>query len=141
MAFHETRMGHEFFLKTVPEMVKQQEKIAKTLEDLTKSVNRIGEALDNKKNADEKGTFEWSDFEIEEKELEKAKDMISEEDRSFFVYIINEIENDPDGKPVLLIDDYARASKEERKIIDAVFVNLTGWSLATLIRKYTEKNT
>ena len=134
-------MGHEFFLKTVPEMVKQQEKIAKTLEDLTKSVNRIGEALDNKKNADEKGTFEWSDFEIEEKELEKAKDMISEEDRSFFVYIINEIENDPDGKPVLLIDDYARASKEERKIIDAVFVNLTGWSLATLIRKYTEKNT
>ena len=134
-------MGHEFFLKTVPEMVKQQEKIAKTLEDLTKSVNRIGEALDNKKNADEKGTFEWSDFEIEEKELEKAKDMISEEDRSFFAYIINEIENDPDGKPVLLIDDYARASKEERKIIDAVFVNLTGWSLATLIRKYTEKNT
>ena len=67
--------------------------------------------------------------------------MISEEDRSFFAYIINEIENDPDGKPVLLIDDYARASKEERKIIDAVFVNLTGWSLATLIRKYTEKNT
>ena len=136
-------MGHEFFLKTVPEMVKQQEKIAKTLEDLTKSVEKIGEALDNKKNADEKGTFEWSDFEIEEKKLEKAKDMIREEKegRSFFAYIINEIENDQDGKPVLLVDDYARASKEERKIIDAVFVNLTGWSLATLIRKYTEKNT
>ena len=81
-------------------------------------------------------------FKTDDNLLEKAAEVIGlqGDDEEFTNMIVSEIESDPDRDAYSLIEDYKNASKEERRVIDGIFVDLTGWSLATLVKKYLEIN-
>ena len=50
--------------------------------------------------------------------------------------IINEIITDSDGSALRLVERYRRASAIGRQVINGVFVELTGWSFTSLVKKY-----
>lgn len=90
-------------------------------------------------------TFNWADaFSVKEDILEKAVKLADEEDENdddcFISMLINEIYTDGDRKTVKLFEDYKNASRVERRAIDGIFVDISGWSLSTLIRRYIESH-
>ena len=123
--FHETRMGHEFYLGTMPKLVR-------TLEE-----------TNNQRSTAEKeteGIYPWANYAVDNNTIEAAlKKAEDDSDRSFFSLVIDTVESDYDGKAACLFTSYRDATAAERRVMDGVFVELTGWSLATLIRKYAEK--
>lgn len=72
--------------------------------------------------------------------LEKAAEIVSlqGEEEEFTALIINKILSGSDGSASRLIEDYRRASIEERRAVDGILVDLTGWSFGTLVKKYLE---
>ena len=137
MEFFETRMGHEFYLGTMPKMVK-------AIEETNRQLARLTEKLD-KTSAPEKGrdgVYPWANYSVEDSVIDAALEKAENDDEgSFFSLVTDTIDTDCDGKASCLFTSYRSASEEERRVIDGVFVELTGWSLATLIRQYAGQET
>ena len=131
MEFHETRMGHEFYLGTMPKLVR-------AIEETNNRLAGIIEKLDNGEKPEK--AYPYSNHRVEDSvidaAIEKAED---DKEGSFFAGVVEAIALDRDATAACLFTSYRNASAEERRIIDGVFAELTGWSLATLIRRYAEK--
>lgn len=131
MDFFQTRMGKMFFEGTMP-------RLCRAIEDLNNKLDRYLD--DSPKNGSPSNTFGWADFKTDDIMLKKAAKIVSlqGEEEEFTALIINKILSGSDGSASRLIEDYRRASIEERRAVDGIFVDLTGWSFGTLVKKYLE---
>lgn len=139
MDFYETRMGHEFYTRTMPSLVRALENTNKNLEKLVSCDQPSRPVLTS-------STFEWAEgFRATDELLEAAEACaVNEHDFScenpLMSILIHEMMTDTDMKPIRLISDYRRATPAERRVIDGTFINLMGWSLATILRRYVLQN-
>lgn len=82
----------------------------------------------------------WAIFDADENLLNEALE--SEKLWETFECIaIEEMMTDTDREARNLIDMYKRSSKEQRMIIDAVFVFFCGWSLPSILEKAKARRT
>ncbi len=120
----------------MPRLVKSVEAAGKNLEDIAKKLDfQCGPV----KDADP-GLFDWAAYSIGNSMLEMAENLsIDDEEDVFAQMIMEEMCSDTDRETTKLLHAYRMSSPESRKVIDAVFVFMTGWSLATLIKRYVER--
>lgn len=136
MEFYETVMGKQFYSSTMPRMAKAIEATNDRLEKLAEIIEG-SQVVSSKKTAE--GMQNLYDFPVTEDIVEQALAFaINDDEATFFGLIVKEIESDDNAKPSKLVADYHQATPAERRVIDAVFVDLTGWSLSTLLTKYVE---
>lgn len=134
MDFFQTRMGKIFFEGTMP-------RLAKSLEDLNEKLDKLTEAMSKSDSAYPASAFGWANDEAEDAIMAQAEDMLSAQDdggADLIAVIINEIITDSDGSALRLVERYRRASAIGRQVINGVFVELTGWSFTSLVKKYLE---
>ena len=81
----------------------------------------------------------WADFAVSDEKLAAAIEACENTDRSFISHVVGEIISDGDADDEKLLRLYRDASKEDRKLLDAAFVHLCGWSLATLVEQFAKK--
>ena len=80
----------------------------------------------------------WAIFPADEEFLEKAeKDEVLTE--RFEQMLLEEILSDEDRKAVRLISMYRNAPENYRMMIDAVLVDLCGWSMPTMLERAAKK--
>lgn len=134
MDFHLTVMGKRFFEGTLP-------RLAKGIEDLNEKLDKLTEAMSKSDSACPASAFGWANDEAEDAIMEQAEDVLSAQDdggADLMAVIINEIITDSDGSALRLVERYRRASAIGRQVINGVFVELTGWSFTSLVKKYLE---
>ena len=132
MDFHLTVMGKRFFEGTLP-------RLAKGVEDLNEKLDKLTEAMSKSDSACPANAFGWANDEAEDAIMAQAEDMLSAQDgggADLMAVIINEIITDSDGSALQLVERYRRASAIGRQVINGVFVELTGWSFTSLVKKY-----
>lgn len=131
MDFFQTQMGKAFYMGTMP-------RLCKAIEDLNNKLDRSINVSSGTDASLPSSIFGWANFKTDDAMLKKATEVVasqgSEED--FTTLIVSEIISDSDRSASRLIDDYRSASIEERRAIDGIFVDLTGWSFGTLVKKY-----
>lgn len=155
MELFQTVMGKRFFESTMPSVAKNLGRIADALEKLNEKKNEV-ESRDGMKQAEPVSThspdpkeignkvFTWPSCNIDatgESMFNAARECTfdrNNERKDLFSFVAEEIMGDDDGKPASLIDDYIRASDDERRVIDGVMAELTGWYFPTLVRKWVE---
>ena len=138
--FHETRMGHEFYLGTMPKLVRTLEETNNQLAGIIEKIDKVSVQERSTAEKETEGIYPWANYAVDNNTIEAAlKKAEDDSDRSFFSLVIDTVESDYDGKAACLFTSYRDATAAERRVMDGVFVELTGWSLATLIRKYAEK--
>lgn len=135
MNFHETKMGHQFYMSDFPRMVKALEK--------------IGDAMEKQASANET-TGENSIFRL----VESPKEGFLEEAENYCkinhggetnlakLIAIKAIktERSRDAYPYRLVFIYAHADPEERRAIDGFFSVLTGMTFVDILRHYIIEN-
>lgn len=137
MDFHLTVMGKRFFEGTLP-------RLAKGIEDLNEKLDKLTEAMSKSDSACPASAFGWANDEAEDAIMAQAEDMLSAQDdggADLMAVIINEIITDSDGSALRLVERYRRASAIGRQVINGVFVELTGWSFTSLVKKYLLRET
>ena len=125
MNFFETRMGRRFFESTMP--------------DVAKNLGRIADVLENNAKKEKKDSvFRWAQFGFDNETVTKALEGAKKTNNvyTFTDYVAGEMASDKENESEKLISEYQNATEEERMVMDAVFVHLTGWSMAALVRKY-----
>ena len=128
MNFHETKMGHQFYMSDFPRMVKTLEKLGEAMEK---------QILATQAGKSTNSIFNWVADPTEELLREAKAYAATTKDTGLLASIImSEIKDNTDGKTARLVFDYAHATQEERRAIDGFFVDLTGWTFATLLRRY-----
>ena len=135
MNFHETKMGHQFYMSDFPRMVKALEK--------------IGDAMEKQASANET-TGENSIFGL----VENPKEGFLKEAENYCkinhggeanltkLIAIRTIKTgqNRDAYPYRLVFIYAHADPKERKAIDGFFSVLTGMTFADILRRYIIEN-
>lgn len=137
MEFYNTKMGHQFYNSDFPRMVKALEKIGGAMEKTAKEEPRKDQGLqvhvDN-------SVFRWVQAPSERllREAEGCAD--KDEDDRLAELIMSEFTDDADRKTSKIVFDYSHATPEERRAIDGIFVDLTGWTFATILRRYVTEH-
>lgn len=133
MDFIETRMGKSFYEGTMP-------RLCRAIEELNRKLDRRIDESPKTDIGSLSSPFEWANFKTDDTMLKQAAEFAASqgEKEEFTAMVINEIVTDSDGSASRLIEDYRRASIEERRVIDGIFIDLTGWSFSTLVKKYLE---
>lgn len=133
MDFFETRMGKSFYEGTMP-------RLCRAIEELNRKLDRRIDESPKTDIGSLSSPFEWANFKTDDTMLKQAAEFAASqgEKEEFTAMVINEIVTDSDGSASRLIEDYRRASIEERRAIDGIFIDLTGWSFSTLVKKYLE---
>ncbi len=136
MDFHETVMGRKFYEGDIPRLVKSVEAASKSLEDIVKKLDvHCGLVKDAAP-----GLFDWATYSIDNSILETAENLSMDDEEDVFAQMLmEEMSSDTDRETKKLLHSYRMTPPESRKVIDAVFVFITGWSLATLIKRYVER--
>lgn len=135
MNFHETKMGHQFYMSDFPRMVKALEK--------------IGDAMEKQTSANET-TGENSIFRLVESPKEgflKEAENYCEINRGGETNLAKLIAirtiktgQSQDAYPYRLVFIYAHADPGERRAIDGFFSVLTGMTFADILRRYIIEN-
>ena len=120
-------------------------KLMKMLEETCNKLEKLVSKAEDKQNPVSektgKGMMFLQDYPVAENVIDQALKLAHEDDEAtFFKKVIDAIESDDNVKPSRLIADYRQATPVERRVIDAIFVDLTGWSLSTLLTNYVESN-
>lgn len=133
MDFFETRMGKSFYEGTMP-------RLCRAIEDLNNKLDRSINVPSGTDASLPSSIFGWANFKTDDAMLKKATEVVSLQgsEENFTTLIVSEIISDSDRSASRLIEDYRSASIEERRAIDGIFVDLTGWSFSTLVKKYLE---
>ena len=133
MDFFQTQMGKAFYMGTMP-------RLCKAIEDLNNKLDRSINVPSGTDASLPSSIFGWANFKTDDAMLKQAAEFAASkgEKEEFTTMVINEIVTDSDGSASRLIEDYRRASIEERRAIDGIFIDLTGWSFSTLVKKYLE---
>lgn len=140
MNFHETVMGRKFYEGDVPRLIKAMEATSKSLEAIAQKLDVQCEPAKSTVPNAHFGLFEWATFSIDDSMLETAEKISMNDEEDIFAEMLSEeISSDTDRETTKLLHAYRMSSLEERKVIDAVTVFLTGWSMATLIERYVER--
>lgn len=137
MNFFETRMGKKFYEGDVPRLIKAIENTNIRLEELSE---KLGDAHTESEEGPDDGLFGWAVFNISDTVLEEAESFsMNDEEDVFSQMVMEEMYSDTDRETSKLLHSYRMASPVSRRAIDAVSVFLTGWSIATLIERYVER--
>ena len=133
MDFFQTQMGKAFYMGTMP-------RLCKAIEDLNNKLDRSINVPSGTDASLPSSIFEWANFKTDDAMLKKATEVVSFQgsEENFTTLIVSEIISDSDRSASRLIEDYRSASIEERRAIDGIFVDLTGWSFGTLVKKYLD---
>lgn len=129
-----------FYEDSIPRIADALDRMNKNLEKLTEKIG--GQAV-QEPTAEKDGVFRWAEFAISDEILADAEAITLEDDErgaDLFCRILEEIESDADKKGWKLVNDYRLATKEQRCVIDGIFTDLCGWSLASIIRRYVIGN-
>lgn len=78
--------------------------------------------------------FNWAKGNTTKEQIEMAIN----EDMDVIERICKEMMSDYDNDSMSLLVDYQMATEEERAVMDAVLVDLCGWSLGSIIEKIKE---
>jgi hypothetical protein len=107
--------------------------------DVAKNLGRIADVLENNAKKEKKDSvFRWAQFGFDNETVTKALEGAKKTNNvyTFTDYVAGKMASDKKNESEKLISEYQNATEEERMVMDAVFVHLTGWSMAALVRKY-----
>ena len=79
--------------------------------------------------------YETKDSRATNKLIDKAIKTCEEDDESIITQIMSEIASDDTDESVMLLSKYRAANNHDKAVIDHTLVNITGWTLKTLIKK------
>ena len=141
MQFYETRFGRKFFEGDMPRLIRAIESVGESMAKIAEKMDSAdagaGQGLAGKEPLD---AFDAVSFLIENDTLDKAADIAgSDDDGRLFRIITEAIDSDADGKAARLVRDYSEADTEKRRVIDGFFVDLCGWSFASLLEAYAKQ--
>lgn len=130
LQFHDTRMGHEFYERTMPRIAKALEKIAENTSDSNKQSDKPEVAPPAVPH------YAWAFGMTKDEDLSSARELLeSDPEIDLGAVIIQEMETDQDRKTGDILSVYESAGETERALLDALLVNLCGWSMANIIKK------
>ena len=82
--------------------------------------------------------FEWAEGLTKDESIDKILENEQASDEICNI-ILAEMESDADSEPYSLLHNYKKADKMERAAMDAVLINLCGWSMESIIDKALEE--
>lgn len=135
MNFHETKMGHQFYMSDFPRMVKALEKIGDAMEKQTSANETTGENSIFRLVESPKEGF------LKEAENYCGINRGGETNLAKLIAIRTiKTGQSQDAYPYRLVFIYAHADPGERKAIDGFFSVLTGMTFADILRRYIIEN-
>ena len=132
MEFYETVMGKRFYTSDFPKLVRELEKMNESMSDIAGRMRAADEQRDDRKPETKPSGAKPA---YDGKAVERAIGLLREGGGADLRSVIaEEAASYTYGDPLSLISNYKRASEEQRRVIDMVLMDLTGWRMSTLCR-------